>query len=180
MRQIPSRSARALKALGLTATLVLAGCAGMGMSGPSATSKLEARRGSSVAGTVQFAQHGDHVMVRAEISGLKPGQEHGFHIHDKGDCTAPDGMSAAGHFNPTAKPHGPQESAHHGGDMPALRADADGKVVVRFHLEGVTVADGPTSIVGRSLIVHRDPDDYKTQPTGNSGARIACGLITKA
>ena len=178
MRQIPRQLALALAAIGLAGSL--AACAGMGSAGPGATARLEARSGSSVAGTVQFTQAGDRVTVRAEISGLKPDQEHGFHIHDKGDCSAPDGMSAAGHFNPTARPHGPQEAAHHGGDMPALKADAGGKALASFQLEGVTVADGPTSIVGRSLIVHRDPDDYKTQPTGNSGARIACGLITKA
>ena len=160
--------------------LALGACSSMGPTGPSATAKLEARSGSRVSGTVQFTQHGDHVLVRAEITGLAPGQEHGFHVHDKGDCSAPDGMSAAGHFNPSAKPHGPQDSAHHGGDMPALKADAYGKAVASFRLEGVTVADGANSVVGRSLIVHKDPDDYKTQPTGNSGARIACGLIVKA
>lgn len=165
------------------ATLSLTACGGMmahHQHGPSATSTLEARSGSSVSGTVKFLQHGDHVMATVDVAGLKPGQEHGFHIHDKGDCSSPDGMSAGGHFNPTAKPHGPQASDHHGGDMPALKADASGKATATFHLTGVTVADGPTSIVGRSLIVHKDPDDYTTQPTGNSGARVACGVIAKA
>lgn len=169
--------------LGLVAVAagaLLTGCAGMHQGGPSATTQLEARSGSKVVGTLKFMQHGDHVMVMADVSGLQPGQQHGVHVHDKGDCSAPDGMSAAGHFNPTGKPHGPQEADHHGGDMPALVADANGRAKAQFHLTGVTVADGPTSIVGRSVIVHKDPDDYKTQPTGNSGARIACGVISKS
>lgn len=160
--------------------LTVAACGSMGHGGPSASSRLEARSNSSASGTVSFTQQGDHVMARVDVSGLNPGQEHGFHIHDKGDCSAPDGMSAAGHFNPSAKPHGPQGSEHHGGDMPALKADAYGKATASFHLTGVTVTEGANSIVGRSVIVHKDPDDYKTQPTGNSGARIACGVIVKS
>lgn len=162
--------------------LSVAACSHMGMQqhGPSASSQLEARSGSTVTGTVKLMQRGDHVMAMVNVSGLKPGQEHGFHIHDKGDCSAPDGISTGGHFNPTGKPHGSQDADHHGGDMPALKADANGKASTKFHLTGVTVADGPTSIMGRGIIVHKDPDDYKTQPTGNSGARIACGVIVKA
>jgi superoxide dismutase, Cu-Zn family len=159
--------------------LSVSACSHMGH-GPTASSPLEASSGSTVSGTVKFMQHGDHVMAKVDVSGLKPGQEHGFHIHDKGDCSSPDGMSAGGHFNPTAKPHGPQASDHHGGDMPALKADASGKASTTFHLTGVTVTEGPTSIVGRGIIVHKDPDDYKTQPTGNSGARVACGVIARA
>lgn len=166
-------------ALALGASLaLLTACAHMGGQGPSASASLQPRSGSSVTGTAQFTQSGDKVLVRVQVSGLQPGQEHGFHIHDKGDCSAPDAMSAGGHFNPTAKPHGPQDGEHHGGDLPALKADASGKAVESFSVTGVTVAPGPTSIVGRSLIVHKDPDDYKTQPTGNSGARLACGVIT--
>lgn len=155
---------------------------GMGMMphGPGASSQLEARSGSGVTGNVRFMQHGDHVMVRVTASGLAPGQAHGFHIHDKGDCSAPDALSAGGHFNPTGKPHGAPDETRHGGDMPALKADANGQVSTSFHLTGVTVSDGPTSIMGRSVIIHKDPDDYKTQPTGNSGARIACGVIVKS
>jgi Cu-Zn family superoxide dismutase len=86
-------------------------------------------------------------------------------------------MSAGGHFNPTAKPHGPQDGAHHAGDLPSLKADASGRAKASFTLDDVTVAAGATSVVGRGLIVHKDPDDFKTQPTGNSGARIACAVI---
>lgn len=158
--------------------LLLAACGHMGGQGSSATSQMQSRSGSAVTGTARFTQSGDQVLVRVEVSGLTSGQEHGFHIHEKGDCSAPDAMSAGGHFNPTAKPHGPQAGEHHGGDLPALKADASGKAVASFAVTGVTVAPGPTSIVGRALVVHKDADDYKTQPTGNSGARLACGVIT--
>jgi superoxide dismutase, Cu-Zn family len=158
----------------------LAGCAGMSPgSGPMATAKLEATRGNSATGTVTFQQQGDRVMVRAQVEGLKPGQEHGFHVHEKGDCSSGDGMSTGGHFNPTAKPHGPQDADHHAGDLPALKADASGRVDVRFSVSGMTVGSGATDIVGKGLIVHAMPDDYRTQPTGNAGGRIACGVITR-
>jgi Cu-Zn family superoxide dismutase len=146
--------------------------------GPSATAKLEATKGNATSGTVTFKQHGDHVMVHARISGLRPFGEHGFHVHEKGDCSSGDGMGTGGHFNPTGKPHGAPDADHHAGDMPALKADVEGKAEARFHLAGVTLGDGgPTDLAGRGLIVHAGPDDYKTQPTGNSGARIACGVI---
>lgn len=158
--------------------LLLTACAHQGGEGLSARSTLQPRSGSAVHGTARFTQDGPQVRAHVEVSGLTPGQEHGFHIHEKGDCSASDAMSAGGHFNPTAKPHGPQDGPHHGGDLPALKADANGKAVANFSIIGVTVAPGPTSIVGRALVVHKDPDDYKTQPTGNSGGRVACGVIT--
>jgi Cu-Zn family superoxide dismutase len=142
-----------------------------------ATARLEPTRGSSASGTVSFEQHGDHVMVVAKVSGLKPNQEHGFHAHEKGDCSSGDGMSTGGHFNPNGKPHGPQNADHHAGDMPALKADASGNAEARFHLTGVSIGSGPADLVGKGLIVHAQPDDYSTQPTGNAGARIACGVI---
>ncbi len=157
----------------------LAGCTGMGMpaSGPSAVGRLEATQGNATAGTVEFRQRGSKVHVVASISGLTPNQEHGFHVHEKGDCSSGDGMSAGGHFNPDGKPHGPQNAAHHAGDMPSLKADASGNAKATFELDDATVGPGPKSLVGRGLIVHKDPDDYKTQPTGNAGARLACAVI---
>ena len=163
-------------ALGASVVLLTA-CAHLGGQGSGAATTLQPRSGSAVSGTARFTQSGDQVRVRVEASGLTPGQEQGLHIHEKGDCSAPDGMSAGGHFNPGGKPHGPQDGEHHGGDLPALKADASGRAVASFSVTGVTVAPGPTSIVGRALVVHKDPDDYKTQPTGNSGARVACGVI---
>ena len=170
-------SSAAAAALGASVVLLTA-CAQLGGQGPGATATLQPRSGSAVSGTASFTQSGGQVLVRLEASGLAPGQEHGLHIHEKGDCSAPDGMSAGGHFNPGGKPHGPQDGEHHGGDLPALKADANGRAVASFSVAGVTVAPGPTSIAGRALVVHKDPDDYKTQPTGNSGARVACGVIT--
>jgi Cu-Zn family superoxide dismutase len=176
---------------------VLAGCAGqrpggpeggMGMGGPgggmmnmpSAMATLSPTQGQTASGQVVFHDMGGHVMAQARLSGLKPNAEHGFHVHEKGDCSAPDATSAGGHFNPDHQPHGPQDAAHHAGDMPSLRTDANGNVDVRIMLQGVSVGSGGTGdIVGRAVVVHAQPDDYRTQPTGNSGARIACGVIAR-
>ena len=157
----------------------LAGCAGMGRDeGPRATARLESTLGNSTAGTVEFVQVGDKVRVSAKVSGLKPGQEHGFHVHEAGDCSSGDGMSAKGHFNPLGKPHGPGRTMErHAGDMPNLKADASGNANVTVVLDVITVAVGPTSVVGRGVIVHVQPDDYTSQPVGNAGARMACGVV---
>jgi Cu-Zn family superoxide dismutase len=159
--------------------LAVAGCAsmGIGMGGPTAVADLEPTKGNTARGKVTFAQDGESVRVSANVSGLKPGAQHGFHVHEKGDCSSGDGMSTGGHFNPDGKPHGPQDAPHHGGDMPALVADAYGNASVSFMLKGVSVSPGARSLVGKGLIVHRDPDDYTTQPTGNAGPRIACAVI---
>lgn len=163
----------------LAAAALLAGCASHHHhAGPSARAQLEATRGNSATGSVMFHQAGDGVMVHARLSGLKPNQEHGFHVHEKGDCSSGDGMSTGGHFNPLGKPHGPHGgSEKHAGDLPALKADAAGRADVKFTVKGITVGSGATDIVGKGLIVHAQPDDYQTQPTGNAGARIACAVI---
>lgn len=155
----------------------LAACTTMPAAGPSAVAKLEPTKGNTVSGTVEFVQEGDKVKVTAVVTGLAADREHGFHVHEKGDCSSGDGMSAGGHFNPDGKPHGPQSGPHHAGDMPSLKADATGTAKATFALDEVTVTPGPKSVVGRGLIVHKDPDDFKTQPTGNAGARIACAVI---
>jgi len=166
------------------ATLLVAGCASMGgmmgTKGPSAVANLEPTKGNDAKGMVTFTQDGDEVRVRVNVTGLKPGAVHGFHVHEKGDCSSGDGMSTGGHFNPMGKPHGPQSADHHAGDMPSLTADAYGNANTSFELHGVSIGSGPADLVGRGLIVHRDPDDYKTQPTGNAGPRIACAVIRKA
>ncbi|HUL57508.1 MAG TPA: superoxide dismutase family protein [Usitatibacter sp.] len=157
-----------------------ASCTTMGPgSQPTAVANLEATKGNSVTGRATFVQEGDGVHVKVSLSGLPPNSEHGFHVHEKGDCSSGDGMSTGGHFNPDGKPHGPQAGEHHAGDMPGLMADSYGNVETSFVLHGVTVGGGGADLVGRGLIVHRDPDDYKTQPTGNSGPRVACGVIVK-
>jgi Cu-Zn family superoxide dismutase len=159
---------------------VAAGCASMGMSPNSATADLAPTTGNSVRGTVTFTQDGDMVKVSANVSGLKPGAQHGFHVHEKGDCSSGDGMSAGGHFNPAGKPHGPQSGDHHAGDMPNLVADASGNASATFTIHGVSIGSGAADIVGKGLIVHRDPDDYKSQPVGNAGPRLACAVIRKS
>ncbi|HKQ96541.1 MAG TPA: superoxide dismutase family protein, partial [Candidatus Polarisedimenticolia bacterium] len=124
---------------------------------------------------VVFTAGKDGVHVVADLTGLTPG-EHGFHIHEKGDCSAPDGTSAGGHFNPGGHPHGAPGAEHHVGDLGNITADASGKA----HLEGIFAfmsMTGADSIVGRAVIVHAAADDLKTQPTGNAGGRQACGVI---
>ena len=170
---------RTLQALVPFAAIAIVGCSTMGMGGPSATAKLEPTKGSTASGTATFVQRGDKVAVNVAVTGLKPNAEHGFHIHEKGDCSSGDGMSTGGHFNPDGKPHAaPTTPERHVGDLGSLTADAQGTAKASFELDRMSVAPGPNSIVGKGLIVHRDPDDYKTQPTGNSGPRIACGVIT--
>jgi Cu-Zn family superoxide dismutase len=158
---------------------MLAACAAMAAHGQSAVAALDPTAGNTVKGTIGFEQRGDKVFVDAKVSGLAPGA-HGFHVHEKGDCSAPDGASAGGHFNPTNKPHGnPASPEHHAGDMPALVADASGNASFQGELAPMSVGAGVTDIVGKAVIVHKDADDYATQPTGNSGARVACGVIRK-
>lgn len=147
--------------------------------GPRAQAKLEARSNSAVEGVVKFRPVEGGIVADVDIRGLAPNSEHGFHVHEKGDCSAPDASSAGGHFNPGGQPHGMQGSgAHHAGDIKNLRADANGAVRTEVALPGLAIVGGPNSVVGRAIVVHRDPDDYTSQPAGNSGPRIACGVIT--
>jgi Cu-Zn family superoxide dismutase len=148
--------------------------------GPRASATIEPTRGNAAAGTVNFEARGERTWVDVKLTGLKPNAEHGFHIHEKGDCSSGDGMSAGGHFNPTGHVHGPQDGEHHAGDLPALKADAEGRAQTGFYVQSLSIGQGPTDILGRALIVHVAPDDYKTQPTGNSGARIGCAVIRPA
>ncbi|NJD89436.1 MAG: superoxide dismutase family protein [Betaproteobacteria bacterium] len=164
----------------LAAGVLVAGCASLGGApGPKAVANLASTKGNSASGTVTFEQQGDKVRVSGTVTGLKANAEHGFHVHEKGDCSSGDGMSAGGHFNPLGKAHGHQGAEHHAGDMPNLRADAYGNASFSFEVAGITVGSGATDIVGRGLIVHRDPDDYKSQPAGNAGPRLACAVIAK-
>lgn len=143
-----------------------------------AAAALAPKSGTNTGGRVTFEQQAGGVMVVVAVTGLPPGSQHGFHVHEKGDCSAPDAMSAGGHFNPTAKPHGQMSMPdHHAGDMNNLTADSAGNARAQFVMPDVTVGAGPNSVVGRAVVVHKDPDDYRTQPTGNSGGRIACGVI---
>lgn len=156
----------------------LAGCAAMAPGGlPAGVARLTATQGNSASGEVRFTQEGARLAVVARVSGLKPNQAHGFHVHEKGDCSSPDATSAGGHFNPGGAPHGAPGVPHHAGDMPSLAADAQGNAQASFSIDGSLAGDAATAFAGKAVIVHAMPDDYATQPTGNSGARIACGVI---
>lgn len=155
--------------------LMLAACATMNR--PTATATLSPTSGSTAQGTVKFVQLADGaVEVSVELTGVPPGV-HGFHVHDKGDC-GDNGNAAGGHFNPATTAHGaPQADPHHAGDFGNVTADASGKVSTRFTTRSVTVEAGANSAVGHAVILHANPDDLTTQPTGNAGARIACGIV---
>ena len=161
--------------LSACAAVLLGGCASS-LGGPSATAELQPRSGSTVSGSVRFIEVDGKLRVEAKVAGLTPG-EHGFHVHEAGDCSAPDASSAKGHFNPTGKAHGYHGSAErHGGDLPNLLANAQGEATYSAEVSGLSLS-GATGVVGRSVVVHADPDDYKSQPAGNSGKRVACGVI---
>jgi superoxide dismutase, Cu-Zn family len=136
--------------------------------------------GSQVSGTVKFFQHGSRVTVVADVRGLQPNSSHGFHIHEKGDCTPPDFTSAGGHFNPGNHPHsGPDNRERHAGDLGNLETGASGRGYKRLVVDNITLGEGSNSVIGRGVIVHAKMDDLKTQPTGDAGGRIACGVITR-
>lgn len=140
---------------------------------------VDPTEGHDTVGAVTFTATSDGVRVIADIGGLKPGK-HGFHVHEHGDCSAPDASSAGGHFNPTNKKHGGPDSAErHVGDLGNIEANASG-FAHYDRIDKVISLDGPNSIVGKSVVIHADEDDLKTDPSGNSGKRIACGQITVA
>ena len=158
--------------------LLLSACATMENEGPAATAMMRPASGSQVNGSVKFTQVGSRVRVSGQIAGLSPGL-HGFHIHEKGDCSAADATSAGAHFNPAGMKHGgPGSAVHHAGDLGNIKADDYGNATISVLADGVSVSKGQSdSVIGRGLIVHAAPDDEKTDPTGNAGGRIACGVI---
>jgi len=141
---------------------------------------LHPTAGNKVSGTVKFTEVADGVQVHADITGLTPGN-HGFHVHEFGDCSAADASSAGAHFNPTNNPHaGPDAPERHVGDMGNVEADASGKATLEYVDHQISLTTDERSVIGRSVVVHVKADDLKTQPTGDSGARIACGVIGRA
>lgn len=132
--------------------------------------------GNEVRGTVTFSAEPDGMRIAVSLTGLTPG-EHGFHIHQRGDCSAPDGTSAGGHYDPFDAPHGAPDSAtRHVGDLGNLTADARGVATAEL-LDPLVALNGAASVIGRAVIVHAQPDDFTTQPTGAAGPRQACGVI---
>lgn len=174
---------RLLGAAALCAAAIVAGCAthpnnsSNGKARPTAVAVLSPASNQPVKGQVTFTEEAQGVRVVAEISGLTPGK-HGFHIHEKGDCTPPDFTSAGGHWNPTGAKHGAPEAAegHHYGDFGNIEANQQGVARMDKVFRWLTFT-GTNSFVGKAVVVHQNPDDLTSQPAGNAGARIACGLI---
>jgi len=141
---------------------------------------LHPTAGNKVSGTVTFTEVADGVQVHAEITGLARGN-HGFHVHEFGDCSAPDASSAGAHFNPTNKPHaGPDATERHVGDMGNVDADASGKATLEYVDHQISLTNDEQSVIGRSVVVHVKADDLKSQPAGDSGPLVACGVIGRA
>lgn len=192
---IVSPASSSILVLAVTAAL-LAGCASSGTPATTpaatpvpakstasrATVNLAPASASLVSGTLTLVPMGDGVHITGEVGGLKPGDTRGFHIHEKGDCSAVDASTAGGHLNPAAQAHGRSgHGAHHAGDTDNIVADAKGVARIDAHVSGVTLGGGAANdIAGRAVIVHAAADDYTTQPTGNAGARVACGVIKVA
>jgi Cu-Zn family superoxide dismutase len=139
--------------------------------------KIAPTQGNTVTGEVRFYEEKTGVRIVARLEGLAPGK-HGFHLHEKGDCSAPDAMSAGGHYNPAGAPHGGHDAGgtmRHRGDLGNIEAGADGKAVYDRLDTLLTYAELP----GLSVLVHANMDDLASQPAGNAGPRIGCGVIAK-
>jgi len=150
--------------------------ASTGLRAQEATATLQPTQGNSVRGTIRLTTMDSGVHFTGAVSGLAPGK-HGFHVHENGDCSAPDASSAGGHFNPGKTTHGaPDAGERHAGDLGNIEADATGTAAVNMHAGGISLGSGATSVLGKALIVHAGPDDF-SQPTGNAGGRLACGII---
>ena len=145
-----------------------------------ATANLASASGSLVSGRLTLVPMGNGVHITGEIGGLQANSSHGFHIHEKGDC-GNNGNASGGHFNPAGGMHGKFGGAGtHAGELPSLVADAAGVARFSVDVHSISLTDGAANnVVGRALVVHRDRDDFSTQPAGNSGPRIACAVITR-
>jgi len=144
-----------------------------------ATAQLEGASGSKATGELNFAAGEGGVSVTGHVAGLTPATIHGFHVHETGDCSAPDAKSAGDHFNPEQGQHGgPTSDNRHLGDLPNIESDGTGNATVSATISDATLRDGgPHDLVGKAVIVHAKRDDYVSQPSGDSGERIACGVI---
>lgn len=166
--------------LAAAGTLTACGTMGQGAGATATLAPTGAISPNPTVGKVTFTPVSQGVRVSGEVRGLPPGTEHGFHIHDKGDC-GDNGNASGGHFNPSGGMHGKFAApGSHAGELPSLVADQSG--VARFSVEvhAISLTEGATNnVVGRAVVVHRDRDDFTTQPAGNSGPRVACGVITR-
>lgn len=143
-----------------------------------ATAVLQPREGKTASGTVTFTELDGQVEVVAEVRAVETSGRHGFHLHEHGDCSAPDFTSAGGHFDPHGGRHGsPAEAASHAGDFGNVDIGEDGTGRLVLRTDKLTVTPGPASVVGRAVILHEQRDDLESQPTGDAGGRIACGVV---
>lgn len=168
----------------LIVMVTAAACASApGAAGGYATASVDLRNASgATVGMATLVERGDEVQITIHATGMPPGV-HGVHIHETGTCTPPDFSSAGGHFAPVSRQHGFENPAGpHGGDLPNIEVGADGTGHFTLSNDRVTLASGPTSLFdddGSAIVVHAGRDDYRTDPAGASGARIACGVVTR-
>jgi len=169
----------ALAAAASAATILAVGCATAAKpaAGPQAKATIEPRSGSNVHGWVTFTERSTGgVRVEVHVENAPPGT-HGLHLHEKGDCSAPDASSAGGHFNPGGMPHAaPAETKRHAGDFGNITVEKNGTGHLELVSDLLTVRPGPNSVVGKAIIFHEKADDMTTQPTGNAGGRLGCGV----
>jgi Cu-Zn family superoxide dismutase len=171
------RTAHALLALAAIASL--GGCAATRhLFAPNAAeAALTPTKGNTASGLMTFRVQGAELLLQGTFSGLTPGA-HGLHINEGGDCGGTAARNAGRHFNPTGARHGsPGSASHHAGDLPMLTAGEDGTARFQARMDGLRLEEGPLGILGRTVTISARPDDFTTQPTGNSGPAVACGVI---
>ena len=145
-----------------------------------ARAQLVSGEGQGISGVVTFHETASGVRVEANVEGLEPGA-HGIHVHETGDCSAADFSSAGDHFAPDGNPHGPPGPESHAGDLGNLMAGPDGAATMSLETQDISLEpQSKDSIIGRAVIVHAGPDDLVSQPSGDAGARVACGVIELA
>ena len=146
---------------------------------PSARVYLNPKSKSKTHGQLQLVLKGEEVLLKGRITGLKPNSVHGFHVHEKGDCSSKDAKSAGGHFNPNKNSHGgPEMDQHHAGDLGNIRANDEGVAIIDKKYSFISLKEGAKeSILNKAIIVHSGRDDLKSRPSGDAGKRIACGVI---
>jgi Cu-Zn family superoxide dismutase len=164
-----------VRAIAVTAcALAIAACSN---GKTSAVATLQPKSDSHVTGTATFMEKGNEVGIAVDVKNLPPGK-HGIHVHEKGDCSAADASSAGDHFAPGGGQHaGPTAQNRHAGDLGNIEAGADGSATLTITTDALRVGSGDRDVIGKALVIHADPDDLTTEPSGNSGGRIACGVI---
>jgi Cu-Zn family superoxide dismutase len=166
----------------LAATLTVAGCLLATQAGAQSANAVLVDPDGKEIGNVALSQLAQGVRIFAEAADLPPGV-HAFHIHETGECQPPDFESAGGHYNPTGEQHGwDNPEGHHAGDLPNVHVQDDGVLAVEYFTDSVTLGEGDATLFdddGSAIVMHEGADDYQTDPAGDAGSRIACGVIAK-